>query len=164
MTPVELPMRNYSDVTATSDQSPARNDNTITLPTNYNTIQVDPLPVASLRDSDGGYLGPAAIPPPPTQDPPLPHAHESARGQAGRPQNGVTERILGPSDALRETPGGGRGRPRLGAGRSGRGHTRTPSTIPLDLDLDLRCAPVASNPPVLPGRKLQQQGVREGSW
>ncbi|XP_069997833.1 neprilysin [Penaeus vannamei] len=89
MTPVELPMRNYSDVTTTSDQSPARNDNTITLPTNYNTIQVDPLPVASLRDSDGGYLGPAAIPPPPTQDPPLPHAHESARGQAGRPQNGV---------------------------------------------------------------------------
>ncbi|XP_063594294.1 endothelin-converting enzyme 1-like, partial [Penaeus indicus] len=88
MTPVELPMRNYNDVTAPGGQSPARNDNAITLPTNYNTIQVDPLPVASLRDNDGGYIGPAAIPPPPTQDPPLPHAHETARDQARRPQNG----------------------------------------------------------------------------
>lgn len=61
MTPVELPMRNYSDVTTTSDQSPARNDNTITLPTNYNTIQVDPLWVRNSFEHLGNLVWDIAV-------------------------------------------------------------------------------------------------------
>ncbi|XP_042886214.1 endothelin-converting enzyme homolog isoform X2 [Penaeus japonicus] len=91
MTPVDLPMRNYDDVTTAGDQSPARNDSAITLPTNYNSIQVHPLPVAALRDADGGYVGPAAIPPPPRQSPPLPRAHGNAHEHVRRPQNGTAD-------------------------------------------------------------------------